>query len=215
MRRLSRQGTASPSRVTLGWPPTTTLARNRAHAHRSRLCDELIERVEGRCRPLCTGGNYAQMRSVRVPWPRICAACTSTWPTRPRHSFRAHESRVAACGLHVLWSLATAVPGRDWWQLRSTRSNASIREACRLFKAGEQSRDELGHRLSHEINSRWRWAARGLLVPKTMQRSRNTLRAVCPGGVVRRRLGSAHSHDLRIGVYVNLSIAPHCRHRTC
>ena len=151
-------------------------------------------------RPLCTGGNYAQMRSVRVPWPRICAACTSTWPTRLRHSFRAHESRVAACGLHVLWSLATAVPGRDWWQLRSTRSNASIREACRLFKAGEQSRDELGHRLSHEINSRWRWAARGLLVPKTMQRSRNTLRAACPGGVVRRRLGSAHSHDLRIGV---------------
>ena len=42
-------------------------------------------------RPLCAGRNYAQMRNVRVSWPRTCAACARSWPIRPGHSFRAHE----------------------------------------------------------------------------------------------------------------------------
>ena len=67
--------------------------------------------------------------------------------------FARTRSRDVACDLHVLLSLATAVLDPEGWQLRSTRSNASICGACRLFKANEPSRDELGHRLTHENQS--------------------------------------------------------------
>ena len=112
-------------------------------------------------RPLCAVGNYAQMKNAPVTWSRICAACAHAWPTQPRHSLRANEvsqrSVRSPCPV-VARDSSSLEP--ELWQLRSTRSSASSHGACRMFKADEHSRDELGHRLTHEINRRLRGAAR-------------------------------------------------------